>query len=339
VGSTSTYYGASQAVIVEDDTTTRVYLTKIRETGDGGAGVRYPPHNVKFILRDAWGAPIEGVVVTATATETTGLWAWLKDWLGIAEEVDIQETVMEGTTGTDGAINFMMIEAVKYRVTFVKEGVIDTAWEGYPKDDYYVIWAPRAGQWFRDGYNPLEVINVTIAATATQSHAEITVFYNDTLAQTTQAKIYLNQTFANGTELATGSHTATSSAFSHTFNLTGDHRGESYRIRVIATHGTFGTHERTAGVFFKPGPTSLGLPEDILLFLAMGLLIFTGLFFGQSSVPAGAVVIAFLSWIFFWLGWWQDLGSDIAVGGACTFVTVFAAATVIMHRSKRERYA
>ena len=82
-----------------------------------------------------------------------------------------------------------------------------------------------------------------------------------------------------------------------------------------------------------------GLPEELLLFIGMGLIIFTALFFGQSSVPAGAVIIAFEAWIFNWFGWWSELGSTLAVSGACTMITVVAILTVIMHRSKRERYA
>ena len=84
---------------------------------------------------------------------------------------------------------------------------------------------------------------------------------------------------------------------------------------------------------------SFGLPSELLLFIGMGLIIFSALFFGQTSVPAGGIVIAFESWLFFWFGWWDELGSDIAVAGACTLITVVAVLTVIMHRSKRERYA
>ena len=335
------YYGAVENILVEEDTTKTIYLVRKTES----TPFAYPPHNVRFIVRSAFGAPIEGVTVEATGYETTmGSWSWLLDLLGIDYgKTQVHNQTMTGTTGSDGGIDFMMFEAIKYKLTFYKEGEINTTWEGFPKDEYYTIWAPRFGtsEWFEHGVNPLEAVNFTVTGTtATEDEATITVYYNDTLAKTTVSAVYLNQTFTNGTEILVSQYvTGTASTWSHTFNLPGDHRGESYIVRLRAQHGTLGNITRDYGVYYKPAPVSFGLPEDLLLYGAMAVMIFTALFFGQSSVGAGCIVFAFEGWLFYWIGWLQDLGSEYAVGTALIIISLVAVLVNVMQRSKRERYA
>lgn len=335
------YYGVSENILVEEDTLKTIYLTRKTES----TPFAYPPHNVRFIVRSAFGAPIEGVTVEATGYETTmGSWSWLFDLLGIDyEKTQVHNQTMNGTTGSDGGIDFMMFEAIKYRITFYKDGVINTTWEGFPKDEYYTIWAPTVGpsEWFEHGVNPLEAVDFTITGTtATEDEATITVYYNDTLAQTTSLAVYLNQSFTNGTEILIQQYLGgTASTWSHTFNLPGDHRGESYIVRLRAQHGTLGNITRDYGVYYKPAPVSFGLPEDLLLYGAMVVMIFTALFFGQSSVGAGCIVFAFEGWLFYWIGWLQDLGSEYAVGTALIIISLVAVLVNVMQRSKRERYA
>lgn len=341
------YYPATQYEYIEaPGTITATVLMTVKPPDPTPAEMpNYPPHNVKFIVRSAFGGPIEGATVQATGYETTmGAWSWLLDLLGIDyEETQIHNQTMNGTTGNDGAIDFMMIEAIKYQVTIVKPGEINTTWEGYPKDEYYTIWASEFGasEWFEHGSDPLAVVNVTITETsADDTSASIDMVYNDTLAQTTSATVRLNQTFTNGTSTEITNQTYTGdSDFTHTFNLAGDRRGESYQLYVDVQHGTFGNFTRNAGVFFKPAPNSLGLPEDLLLYAAMGVMLFTCLFFGQSSVGAGCVVFALEGWVFFWLGWLRDLGSEYAVGTVLIIISFVAFLVNVMHRSKRERFA
>ena len=335
------YYGVSENILVEKDTTKTIYLARKTES----TPFAYPPHNVRFVVRSAFGAPIEGVTVEATGYETTmGSWSWLLDLLGIDYgKTQVHNQTMTGTTGSDGGIDFMMFEAIKYKLTFYKEGEINTTWEGFPKDEYYTIWAPRFGtsEWFEHGVNPLEAVNFTVTGTtATEDAATITVYYNDTLKKTTNTAVYLNQMFENGTEELVGQYLGgTASTWSHTFNLPGDHRGESYIVRLRAQHGTLGNITRDYGVYYKPAPISFGLPEDLLLYGAMLVMIFTALFFGQSSVGAGCIVFAFEGWLFYWIGWLQDLGSEYAVGTALIIISLVAVLVNVMQRSKRERYA
>lgn len=76
----------------------------------------YTLHQVRFLIVDQFGKPIPDVVVVATAEETTGSWGWLTSWFGIPDDVDIENTVMNGSTGSNGALVFSMVESVKYRL-------------------------------------------------------------------------------------------------------------------------------------------------------------------------------------------------------------------------------
>jgi len=50
-------------------------------------------------------------------------------------------------------------------------------------------------------------------------------------------------------------------------------------------------------------------------------------------------VFAFEGWLFYWIGWLQDLGSEYAVGTALIIISLVAVLVNVMQRSKRERYA
>lgn len=334
------YYGTTKNVFLDSNKTVILYLNEKTESSP----FAYPPHNVKFTLRSAFGGYIPGAEVTAVGYETSmGSWAWLLNMLGInEEETPIQGTEMTGVTGSDGAINFMMIEAVKYRVNFYKEGEFNVTWEGYPKDEYYEVWTSPLGasDWYRTGYNPLDIITFAVTAvTSDADETQITVAYNDTLDNTTSATVNLDRRLANGTEINIASYNSGVASWNHTFNITGDHRDEDYLIRLYSDHGDLGNVTRKIGVHTKPGPTNLGLPEGLLLYFAMGIMLFTALFFGQTSVNAGVVVFSLEAWIFYWLGWLQDLGTDAVLVTTLTVITFIAVLYNIMHRSKRERYA
>jgi len=51
------------------------------------------------------------------------------------------------------------------------------------------------------------------------------------------------------------------------------------------------------------------------------------------------VVFALEGWVFFWLGWLRDLGSEYAVGTVLIIISFVAFLVNVMHRSKRERFA
>lgn len=334
------YTGQCQNVYMSGNKTLTLYLSPYTAPSQG-AGISYPPHNVKFQVMTLWGAPIEGVTVTAQGYETTapgGLWDMLITLLGIdLESAPIHNESMTGTTGTDGAIDFMMIEAVNYQVNFTKAGEVDTSWSGYPKDDYYPIFTTGTGI-FPAGYDPNVVIQVNVTGTEIDADdAEIMVNYTSSLAGTTSVFVSLNQVLSNGTETEIANTTETGETWSHTFNVA-DQRDESYFVRVTVDHATLGTVNRDYSVYFPPGPITLGIPEDLLLYIGIAIMIFSALFFGQVSVGAGCAVFTFVGWILLLMRWLDDLGPVEARVGVLVFATVVTILANFMFRSKRVRY-
>jgi hypothetical protein len=96
--------------------------------------------------------------------------------------------------------------------------------------------------------------------------------------------------------------------------------------------------ERDFGVTFKPGPISLGIPEPLLVYVGMVLLIFIALMFTRSLPGPATVIIMFFAWIFYFMGWWTNLASDFIT---VTALIVFSAVAVlfnIMIRSKKRNF-
>lgn len=335
--STDEMSGTSEGILVDENETATVYLSS--DTG-GGAGISYPPHNVQFVVKTVWGQPIEDVEVTATYIESTGPIEWLFDWIGISEDVDVENTEMSGTTDALGCIDFMMVESVKYRVTFEKVGIIDQEMEVYPKDDQYIVLVNDLPDWWEAGYDEQEVVTIDVTGTEINAtYASITIQYNDTLSDTTGGTVWLNQTNKTAIGLDQDnldSYNVAATNFTATFYVTSYH-GESYFVNVDTEHDTFGFINRTFTVMFEEEPVSTGLPESWNIYIAAFLILFTGCFFGATTSPTnGALIVCFEGWVFWGIGWLDDLGAGAVL--CLTFATFISVLSIIMIRSRKERF-
>ncbi len=115
-GTADGYYGDSEAIVMTGARNITLSFSP-KTAASSGAGIAYPPHNVKFTVMTFFGQPISEANITAKGYQTTvGPWDWLKTLLGLPlDETPIHNQTMEGTTDTGGQIDFMMIESVKYR--------------------------------------------------------------------------------------------------------------------------------------------------------------------------------------------------------------------------------
>lgn len=313
---------ASQTLIVDGDET--VTITILSSGSVGGVGQQYPPHNVQFSVKNFWLYPVEGVTVTVAPIETTGEVSWLEDWLGLGEAVDVLGTTMTGTTGSDGSITFMMIQNVKYRMTFYKEGIIDTSYDLTPQDSYYDVLTWNIGvdlnPWLPGGSNQYEIVRVNITTQEIDSDtARIYVEYNDAALSTSTLSI----TVENSTGTTLDTYTASPKNYvNRTFSVE-DYSGETYTVRINATHGDFGEIKRTYNVAFGGRFVEIpGFPDWAYLYLAMGILILIGMIFGASSAEEGGLVICLFGWILLGIGWLQEIQIMGAVG--LIFATVAA---------------
>ncbi|MFA7121720.1 MAG: carboxypeptidase-like regulatory domain-containing protein, partial [Bacilli bacterium] len=339
--STEGYLTNMKNILVDtENATSTIYLTK-QSDSSAGAGIQYPPHNVKFTLKTIWGAPIAGATVTAQGFETTaGAWEWLKSLLGIdTEETPLQNAEMTGTTDTNGEINFMMIESVKYHIT-IQNGDTTQEFDIYPKDDNYPITFATTDTWLPDGGDSLSSITVNVTTSTTGDVGHILVRYNDTTAKTTALTVQVTQQNATDrdTEDLIDTYTVTGqSVVSHTFDLT-QYKGESYFVRLNATHPDFGTVERDYGVTFKGVRVPLGnLDDGLYIYVAAAILILLGCIFGATTAHMGAFIVCFAGWILWGFGWLDALG--VLGPTALSFATVLSIVAVITKRYREEGYA
>lgn len=297
-----------------------------------GLGIRYPSHNVKFFVRNGLGVPLANVTVTATYMEASGPLDWLYSWLGMSATVTPQNTSLTGHTGTDGALNFMMIEMMKYHVIAVGDE-INVSMDVYPKDDTYTIWSSDFGssQWFEHHYNELEVIDFSASsAEVNSSYGVANVTYIDALHETSSAYVWVNRTEAGSPiEYEITNYTDTSGGnFTHSLWIP-DPRGHSYIVRLNATHTEFGNVYRVGSFSFDSGPLQVGpIPESWHLPIALSLLLFIGMLIPISGTGPGLLFFCFAAWAFFGIRWLDDLAPRNTTMAAITLATVVTLAYI-----------
>jgi hypothetical protein len=333
---TATNYHPSQNSIVLDQSKELiVYLTPIEDI----TYVLPKSHLVEFYVVDKAGSPVEGVNVTAIGYETTmDDWSWLNSIFGFENVTEIQGTNMTGFTGTDGVISFMMVETIKYKITFVNASAnINKTMYLYPKGDRYIITVGESYHWWSSEHNINEVINISVTTSKINStHAYINVSYNDSLNITSNVSILLNQTnesdWLNQTILDSY-YENNQGNVTHSFIIE-NYKGKSYFVRFIIDHNEFGEFIRDYAVKFKGLIGDLGWDEDVYPLLAFAIILFVGAMFGAVSAEQGALVCCGLGWIFYGIGWLNILGISAPI--ALTLATIIAIFANMIKRQRME---
>lgn len=311
-------------------------------TASTGYGAQYPPHNVKFTVLTLFGGPIPGVNVSAQGFEQTPSPNLIERLLGIdMTSTPINSELMSGTTDTNGEINFMMIEAIKYRIQLYKPDVVNQTLEIYPKEDTYpIIISTAGGPLLPDAGDALRDIHINVTTSTGGDTGHIHIDYNDTTRKTTGLSIQVTQqnaTDPSAPEEVIASHTVANDAnVTHTFDLD-DYKGKSYFVRLEAQHPDFGTVHRDYAAAFKGVRVPLGpLPDGLYIYVAgFGLMLLGGIF-GATSATRGVVVIAFAGWLFYAFGWLDDLG--LIAPASLGLVSTIAVMGVIVTRYREEGY-
>jgi len=338
------YYPQTQSAYLDKPgtTTATVLLTARPEPVPPPEMPNYPPHNVKFTVQTIFGTPIPGVNVTAQGIQQTPSQNVLERLLGLnMTSTPITTELMSGTTDTNGEINFMMVEAVKYRISLYKPDVVNQTLEIYPKEDTYpIIISTAGGPLLPDAGDPLRDIHINITTSTEGDTGRILVDYNDTTLKTTGLSIQVTQqntTDSSAPEEVIASHTVANDAnVTHIFDLP-DYKGQSFFVRLEAEHPDFGTINRDYAVAFKGVRVPLGpLPDGLYIYVAgFGLMLLGGIF-GATSATRGVVVIALAGWLFWGFGWLDDLGliAPVSLG----LVSTLAVMGVIVTRYREEGY-
>jgi len=338
------YYPQTQSAYLDKPgtTTATVLLTAKPEPIPPPEMPNFPPHNVKFTVQTLLGTPIPGVTVTAQGIQQTPSTNILEALLGLnMTSTPINSELMSGTTDTNGEINFMMVEAVKYQISIYKPDVVNQTLEIYPKEDTYpIIISTAGGPLLPDAGDALRDIHINVTTSTEGDTGHIHIDYNDTTRKTTGLSIQVTQqntTDSSAPEDVIASHTVANDAnVTHTFDLS-VYKGQSFFVRLEAQHPDFGTVHRDYAVAFKGVRVPLGpLPDGLYIYVAGFSLMLLGGIFGATSATRGVVVIAFAGWLFWGFGWLDDLGliAPVSLG----LVSTIAVMGVIVTRYREEGY-
>ena len=309
--STDGYYSSVSYVYVAEDTEKVVYLTPLEEAG--GAGTYYPPpHLVEFKVQNVWGQPLSGVNVTAMPSETSMVnWSWIQSVYGYGENIS---QTMSGITDSNGAVSFVMVETVKYKMYFTNESQNISAYrEIYPKDDRYVITI---------GEIPEEKIGwwLSTAQNDSANTGNITIHYLDynepIKTQWVNFSIYY---LDNGTLVYSHNFTTVNATNENTsIDLNASY---TYKVKITAYHEDYGIiSSTTIIVFVIPEKPKLPVAQELfkhlepwqITLISMFVLICFGFIFGALSAGTGGLIVAAMAAAFYYFGLLPSLSKEVA---------------------------
>lgn len=276
-------------------------------TASSSSGASYAPHYVQVLVMDGI-TPLANANITATVEESSGPLDWLTEWIGLSDDIEITGTTLNGQTDSNGAISFQMIQSLKYKITISKDGYDSQTAYIYPTENQYTFNLGGSTAIFASGDDdPNEIVLTTLNSTIiSDTQVNFVVTYEDTQSQTTFCNLsVLDQ---ERDQIAFQSYYGNND-LSHTFILH-DYAGESYFIRIEADHATFGNVTREYTRTY-PDLMTFGLPSDLLMYCAFAIIVFTGLLFSMGNVAVGGVVVCFEGWIFYFIGWLNELGAVV----------------------------
>lgn len=290
------------------NTTTKAgYITVNGSSGSGGGAALLSTVKVRFVILDYVGQRFNNVTVTATPLESTGPWGWIEDLLGVPGKVDVENEVLTGTTGTDGAIVFTMVESVKYRVDITDPAQgISTSITIYPKEDEIPVYIWPATT------PPLgETVVYDLAATALDDeNTRLQLTYSDGLKNTTSVRFYV--TDENGTLIH--SETKTGDANVTLAYEMANVPGEVYIFGFEAVHGIYGVIAQDQFIRFESNRPLVDfapwIPLWVYNWLAIGFIVCIAAIFGFQTLKFGVVLVPVFALLFTFMGW---LGTPILI--------------------------
>jgi len=305
------YYSSISYVYVAQDTEKVVYLTPLEEAG--GAGTYYPPpHLVEFKVQNVWGQPLSGINVTAVPSETSMVnWSWIQSVYGYGENIS---QTMSGVTDSNGAVSFIMVETIKYKMYFTNESQnISSYREIYPKDDRYTITI---------GEIPEEKIGwwLSTAQNNTANTGNITIHYLDynepVKTQWVNFSIYFldNDTLVYSHNFTTVNTTNENTSIDLNASYT-------YKVKITAYHEDYGVISSTIIIVFViPEKPKLPVAQELfkhlepwqITMISMFVLICFGFIFGAISAGTGGLIVAAMAAGFYYFGLLPSLSKEVA---------------------------
>jgi len=310
-GTYSVTLNASNTYSYGTELTKLNYITATNPMSSG-AGAYYPPHTVKFTVKDRYGRTIPNILVTATSLETTmGSWDWLNKIWGISDTTNIQTATLQGSTGSDGGISFVMMETIGYNMVFTNTSLgISYTVVIYPQAQEILITIkdyPTLDLKMTDyiNYSITEYINTNKSVTVTGNYVDLSGY-------TTSATFFVN--FTNNTPIY--SSTATGS-INNTFQYLIPYTANtSYNYGFNASTTPWG-YIGQKKVYSHPNFLDLEIPAEYYSWISAAILLLFCAIFSRGNNIFGVIIVPAMASFLVYIGW-----MPITMGVASTILLV-----------------
>ena len=319
----TTIYLSSNDIITFD------WVTGASKGTTTGAGSAYASTFITFRVLDAkYGLPISGVTITTQGVAATNPFEWFANLFGTAWGATILGTNQTGITDDSGTITFAMFSGVRYIINIdypVLDDPITRTFTPSSLATEYPIYLDIA-----DPDTPDVTTSVATAVTANIS-GQIIASYSDTSLTTTSIRMEIFEKGLDGNYTLLDQISAYGNASTHAFQLN-NFQGKNVKIIITGQTGAFGTVERIYYHTF-PGPAvTLGnLPASAYIWICLISAILLGGVATYISSYAAAFVIVFVEWIYWFFGWFFEIGA-IPAATLLTVATVIAVAAYMASR-------
>lgn len=265
---------------------------------------------IRFNCKDVMGRSIDDVNVTATAYESTmpGPLTWLLALFGVdVATVPVNQT-MNGTTGFDGSISFIMVPAYKYDMTFNHTEYEPEEITLWPTEDDYLITLYKA-----DIPTSAKVINATLYEEfISENEINLCLNWTDTYANTNTLNFFVYN--ESGTLVHSESYSSCGNK-SCCYTATKSN-GTYWQWGYNATHGTFPdtTFAETNGIRFETALVPIELdgeeiPDLYYNWICIALVVLVAALFSKYNIRWGALIVPLIAdllklmWKFSYVPW------------------------------------
>jgi len=327
------YYPANQYQYIDSPgtTTATVLMTAHPEPTPAPEMPNYPPHNVRFHCIDDYGLPLSNVTISAAYLETTTPWSWFTDLLGIPSTVNINETTLSGTTGTDGSITFSMVETVRYAITAHDPASnLSVNFTLYPQETQYTIQFRTRPPSDAETHPLYELEAVPLEG---DTQVSLRLAYKDRDNATTSLLFWVKD--GAGEYVYTDTLEPTLLNWTNT-SYTVENHPASYTWGFDATHATRDTISAARSITLHGSGrlVDLGFEDEFWYLLLSAIwIVGIGAIFSGSRVRFGAIIIPLIGGGVPTLIGWLPLATTVPIG-ILTFIGVF----VYMRKSEYKLY-
>jgi PKD repeat protein len=250
----SGYTNICTSYIVDSDAEYDVQLSAA--TTVNSYAVTYPPLNIQFHLQTLLGTSIPGARVTAVPSQTTlSNYSYVAGLFGyVLSDVPLDTLAMNGTTDTNGNINFAMMADTQYAMTFTASGYTFNNITITPSSSatYYLI-------------TPTNAVNV-FQANGTSPQASVAFTTSNTRYNLTTALINLSYTDSSSATLS-GTYRIyfTNKTLGYAYN--------NFSEETVLVSGTFTGSVFNASYYFIDGATAACPHSNGTILLLSGTLV------------------------------------------------------------------